>query len=306
MYENIIFEDEDEDDGDTQAVEEDLMDDEQGSEAQLSPLSAHLRQRLFSDRTTLAIWATTTQPERENDSANKAVMRTSILSRAASSSWQNDNLETQEGDEHSANTHDTYSNTSSIARFPGFQFSLGTLSALASARGKTCLLLAVLEVDGPDEVTVRRGPDAGCVVSVLRLIVGDEASTICKLTAWREVAQMWGGTTTDAAGIRVRRGDVVYFESALSRLRARPHTHRTPDPRFISLRQTSWSHHWKAAVAAAAHRLGPTPLRHRRTSTRAPRSAIELCHVHPCPPTSAYAQTCASARATPPFVGSQL
>ena len=143
-------------------------------------------------------------------------MRTSILSRDASSSWQNDNLETQEGDEHSANTHDTYSNTSSIARFPGFQFSLGTLSALASARGKTCLLLAVLEVDGPDEVTVRRGPDAGRVVSVLRLIVGDEASTIRKLTAWREVAEMWGGTTTDAAGIRVRRGDVVYFESALS------------------------------------------------------------------------------------------
>src|SRR6266851_39546 len=59
----------------------------------------------------------------------------------------------------SANTHRTTltSNTSSIARFPpGFQFSLGTLSALASARGKTCLLLAVLEVDGLDEVTVRR------------------------------------------------------------------------------------------------------------------------------------------------------
>ena len=60
---------------------------------------------------------------------------------------------------HSANTHrpTLTSNTSSIARFPpGFQFSLGTLSALASARGKTCLLLAVLEVDGLDEVTVRR------------------------------------------------------------------------------------------------------------------------------------------------------
>jgi hypothetical protein len=31
-------------------------------------------------------------------------------------------------------------------------------------------------------VTVRRGPDAGRVVSVLRLIAGDEASTIRKLT----------------------------------------------------------------------------------------------------------------------------
>ena len=64
-----------------------------------------------------------------------------------------------------------YSDTSSIARFPEFQFSLGALSALASANGKVCLLLAVLEVDGPDDVTVRRGPDTGHVISVLRLIL---------------------------------------------------------------------------------------------------------------------------------------
>jgi len=44
------------------------------------------------------------------------------------------------------------------------------------------LLLAVLEVDGPDEVTIRRGREAGQVVSMLRLIVGGEASTIGKLT----------------------------------------------------------------------------------------------------------------------------
>jgi hypothetical protein len=84
---------------------------------------------------------------------------------------------------------------------------------LGSAQGKTCLLLAVLEVDGPDEVTVRRGPDAGRVVSVLRLIVGDEAGTIRKLTAWRAVAEAWGGATQEAVGMR--RGDVVYFESTL-------------------------------------------------------------------------------------------
>ena len=106
-----------------------------------------------------------------------------------------------------------YSDTSSIAQFPEFQFSLGALSPLASANGKVCLLLAVLEVDGPDDVTVRRGPDTGRVISVLRLILGDETSTICKLTAWREVAETWGGAT-QAVGIR--RGDVVYFESAPS------------------------------------------------------------------------------------------
>jgi hypothetical protein len=87
---------------------------------------------------------------------------------------------------------------------------------LGSAQGKTCLLLAVLEVDGPDEVTVRRGPDAGRVVSVLRLIVGDEAGTIRKLTAWRAVAEAWGGATQEAVGMR--RGDVVYFESKCASL----------------------------------------------------------------------------------------
>jgi hypothetical protein len=134
-----------------------------------------------------------------------------MISGALSSSlWQHNNLETQLSA--ITTTSYVYSDTSSIARFPNFQFSVGTLSELASAQGKTCLLLAVLEVDGPDEVTVRRGPDAGRVVSVLRLIVGDEASTIRKLTAWREVAEAWGGATQDAVGIRC--GDVVYFESA--------------------------------------------------------------------------------------------
>jgi hypothetical protein len=132
----------------------------------------------------------------------------------SSSLWQHNNLETQLSAV--TTTSYVYSDTSSIARFPNFQFSLGTLSELASAQGKTCLLLAVLEVEGPDEVTVRRGPDAGRVVSVLRLIVGDEASTIRKLTAWREVAEAWGGATQDTVGIRC--GDVVYFESPSLRI----------------------------------------------------------------------------------------
>jgi hypothetical protein len=132
-----------------------------------------------------------------------------MISSELSSLWQHNNLETQLSA--ITTTSYVYSDTSSIARFPNFQFSVGNLSELASAQGKTCLLLAVLEVDGPDEVTVRRGPDAGSVVSVLRLIVGDEVSTIRKLTAWREVAEAWGGATQDAVGIRC--GDVVYFES---------------------------------------------------------------------------------------------
>jgi hypothetical protein len=148
------------------------------------------------------------------------VLRTATISHTASLPCQKIRPQTQqdEEDEPSANSYAYSSNSSSIARFPDFQFSLGTLSPLSSARGNSCLLLAVLEVDGPDEVTVRRGPDAGHVVSVLRLIVGDEASTIRKLTAWREVAEYWGGTAQEMAGggggERVRRGDVVHFESA--------------------------------------------------------------------------------------------
>ncbi|KAH9961354.1 hypothetical protein BC827DRAFT_1260528 [Russula dissimulans] len=187
MYENIIFAEDDEDEGDTQAVEEDLIGDRRG------------------DHTTLVTWAATTQPD---DSVNGLASRVSISRRP--SSWRS-NLETQE-DHLSSNAYSD-TDTSSIARFPDFQFSLGTLSTLASARGKTCLLLAVLEVDGPDEVTIRRGPETGQVVSVLRLIVGDEASTIRKLTAWRQVAETWGGGSAPRDAVGIRRGDVVHFET---------------------------------------------------------------------------------------------
>lgn len=172
-----------------------------------------------SDQTTLITWAGSTQPE-DSTSSRLPSLRTSMIAGGQSSSlWQNNdttNLETQISAITTTSCSYVYSDSSSsIGQFPNFQFSLGTLSPLGSAQGKTCLLLAVLEVDGPDEVTLRRGPDAGRVVSVLRLIVGDEASTIRKLTAWREVAEVWGGATQDAVGIRC--GDVVYFESTVVR-----------------------------------------------------------------------------------------
>jgi hypothetical protein len=158
---------------------------------------------VFPDKTTLTTWVAMTQPEGRSEAMNSLP----LFASTTRLSIQN-NMETQD-----FSTGGSYSEaSSSIARFPAFQFSLSALSFLASARGKVCLLLSVLEVDGPDEVTVRRGPDAGHVVYVLRLIVGDEANTIRKLTAWREIAETWGGAT-QAEG--VRRGDVVYFESTL-------------------------------------------------------------------------------------------
>lgn len=115
-----------------------------------------------------------------------------------------------------------YSDTSSIGRFPHFSFSLHTLRLVKalvemakSSRMKGSLkvnvLMAVLEVEGPDAVTIRRGKDAGNQASILKMILGDGDGNILKLAAWRDVAEMWGiGTDTQPP---IRRGDVVLFQS---------------------------------------------------------------------------------------------
>ncbi|KAG1849271.1 hypothetical protein DFJ58DRAFT_452927 [Suillus subalutaceus] len=107
----------------------------------------------------------------------------------------------------------SYSDASSIARFPHFQISLHKVSSLASlyseklARGrKVNILLATLEVEGPDTVRVKKGLDAGKEVSVLKMILGDEDGSVCKLTAWRDVADAWGA-------LGVKRGDIIYLEN---------------------------------------------------------------------------------------------
>ncbi|KAK0497037.1 hypothetical protein EDD18DRAFT_184808 [Armillaria luteobubalina] len=113
-------------------------------------------------------------------------------------------LETQETQE----TH--YSDTSSIARFPTFHFNLHTLGTLNGLRGgssrKMNFLLAVLEVDGPDTIRTKKGPE----ISLLKMILGDDEGNMCKLTAWREVADVWGGLT---GSVRAKRGDVVFLEN---------------------------------------------------------------------------------------------
>lgn len=73
-------------------------------------------------------------------------------------------------------------------------------------------LAAVLEAEGPDTIRVKRGVDAGKEVSLLKLIIGDDDGAVCKLTAWREVAESWGGADPDVP-TSIKRGDVVLFES---------------------------------------------------------------------------------------------
>jgi len=114
--------------------------------------------------------------------------------------------ETQETQESSYAT-----DASSIARFPAFHFNLHDLTTLNSINSKQShkvnLLLAVLEVDGPDTVRQKKGPGAGGEIYVMKLILGDEQGNICKLTAWRDVADEWGNV------ISVKRGDVVHIQS---------------------------------------------------------------------------------------------
>ncbi|CAA7264924.1 unnamed protein product [Cyclocybe aegerita] len=118
----------------------------------------------------------------------------------------------------------------SIARFPSFHFNLHSLTPLSSissnaknklglalptakTQRKVNLLVVVLEVEGPDTIRVKKGVDAGKEVSVLKLILGEEDGSVGKLTAWREVAEEWGGA---GKKVGVKRGDVVHLENVMA------------------------------------------------------------------------------------------
>ena len=46
-------------------------------------------------------------------------------------------------------------------------------------------------------------------MSILKVILSDDLGNVAKLTAWREVADLWGGNADSAA---VKRGDIVYLQ----------------------------------------------------------------------------------------------
>lgn len=116
-----------------------------------------------------------------------------------------------------------YSDASSIARFPAFHFSLHGVTALSSLSGrvkseghggqKVNVLTTILEVEGPDVIRLKRGVDAGKEVGILKLILGEDDGGVCKLTAWREVAEAWGGSDPDPSAPGIKKGDVVLLES---------------------------------------------------------------------------------------------
>jgi hypothetical protein len=115
-----------------------------------------------------------------------------------------------------------YSDASSIGRLPTFSFSLNSLtplgamrSAIAGAKTKGSrlvnVLVAVMEVEGTDTIRIKKGKDAGREVTVLKILGADEEGEVARATAWREVAELWGGVHTGVEG--VKKGDVVLMES---------------------------------------------------------------------------------------------
>lgn len=106
----------------------------------------------------------------------------------------------------------------SIGRFPTFHFGLHRLSSLGTLlkasvprreKRLVCLLVAILEVDGPTVITTKSGVEMG----LLKLIIGDDTGAVAKMVVWRETALKWGGGEDRSAEGAVRKGDVVYLES---------------------------------------------------------------------------------------------
>ena len=99
-----------------------------------------------------------------------------------------------------------YLNASSIGCFPLFTFNSHSITSLStlispSAKGswRINILAATFKVEGPDTVMIKRGYDTGKQVLILKMILGDNLGNVAKLTAWREVADLWGGNTDSAA-----------------------------------------------------------------------------------------------------------
>ncbi|TDL21815.1 hypothetical protein BD410DRAFT_815222 [Rickenella mellea] len=169
--------------------------------------------------TTMISWPPT-EPRSMELSENSSENLFHISTRSAGADRVSSMFETQE-------TQDTESfarsDASSIAAFPNFYIqlhsltSLGALPGLIRSKGrgshKVNTVVAVLELEGPDDIIIRKGPDAGNQVALLKMVVGDESGSICKLTVWRDVAESWGGRMDDVAVVR---GDVVSIENLLA------------------------------------------------------------------------------------------
>ncbi|KAI0028477.1 hypothetical protein K488DRAFT_80658 [Vararia minispora EC-137] len=148
------------------------------------------------------------------------------------------------------------SDESSFTLLPSFRFHLSNITSLSALRTvspprRSTVLVAVLELDGPDFVRIKNGADAGKEIAVLKIIVGDDDGAVAKCTAWRDVAKMWG----DAGGLK--RGDVVCFSNVQSSWdRLSPLT-LTASPSLKSQAEICYRTMPRASFAEADGRLRP-------------------------------------------------
>ncbi|KAF8893713.1 hypothetical protein CPB84DRAFT_1837309 [Gymnopilus junonius] len=195
IYKDVIFND---------GPEEDsfLSPEEEGKDEQVVSIFRD------AEQTTLITWPPTAPEDNESRESfagpsfllDKSSKSASELSLPSSQAVETRLFDTQDAESQSFGN---YSDASSIARFPSFHFNLHTLASLthlsaSKVKGskKVNVLLAVLEQ-----------------VSILNMILGDEEGTVCKLTAWREVAEEWGGA---GKAVAAKRGDIVHIENIMA------------------------------------------------------------------------------------------
>jgi hypothetical protein len=213
MYQNIIFDDSLDE---QEYTKDDFENRGQGLQGtfvlprSLMRNTSNLYCLFQGNQTTLYTW-----PPTADETGRRDISAPSFLLDISKSHQMQTQFETQETQE--TQSYGNYSDASSIARFPSFHFSLHSLTSLsglsksgASGTRKVTVLLAALEVEGPDIIRIKKGADAGKEVSLLKMILGDEDGSVCKLTAWRQVAEVWGGEGDATA---LKRGDIVFIDS---------------------------------------------------------------------------------------------
>ncbi|KAI0784060.1 hypothetical protein C8Q75DRAFT_781169 [Abortiporus biennis] len=166
-----------------------------------------------------------TQPQVPNGNQTTTFLHTTAISMRKEGSTYLTQGTTQDQESYGGNT---YSDASSIARFPTFHIPLNQLSAISTltqypndrspytAQRKFSILAAILEIEGPESITIKKSynpSEIGKQITLLKLIVGDEEGGVCKLTVWREVAETWGGIGGDHETPALKRGDVVLFQN---------------------------------------------------------------------------------------------
>lgn len=112
-------------------------------------------------------------------------------------------------------------NSETSVRLPTLRIPVHLLSSLTDLLGgakshpsraiKVSIVAALLDLEGPEFILVKKGADAGRRVGLLKLVLGDEDGHIATLSVWRELAEEWAN--------QIRKGDILLLQSKLNTVR---------------------------------------------------------------------------------------